>query len=191
MLLAAAVAVFAAIHLVPAIPSLKAAAVARAGRAWNALFGLASTASLVLIVLAWRSAERVQVYAPPAWGRHANFTLMFAAFVLIGVFLFRGRWRQRLRFPLALAVLLWATGHLLANGDSAAITLFGGLFLYAAVHLALGLSHGVRPSSEVRDGHDALGLFAALALYGVMIQMHEYLIGVKLFSIDALSGLVN
>lgn len=187
MLLALSVALFAAIHLIPAFPATKARVQAGLGKAYGPAFGIASTLSLVLIVLAWTGADRAAVYDPPDWGFRANLALSFLAFLLVGIFIFRGRLRQIVRLPLAIAVILWATGHLVANGDSASVILFGGLLAYGAVHLAAGISQGYRPTPEVRQGHDALSILAGIALYGVMIQLHAHLIGVPLFSIHDLA----
>ncbi len=184
MLLLFAVALFAVIHLIPAFPPLKARFRDKLGKAYGMLFAIGSTLSLVLIVLGWQMADRSQIYDPPTWGFAANLAFSFVAFLLIGVFLFRGKARQLLRLPLAMAVVLWATGHLLANGDQASLILFGGLLAYAAAHLIAGFTQGFRPSPEVRTGHDAIALFVGVALYGVMIQMHQHIIGVALFSIQ-------
>jgi uncharacterized membrane protein len=187
MLLALSVALFALVHLIPAFPALKARVKTALGKAYGPAFGIASVLSLVLIVLAWQGADRSPVYEPPQWGFRANLILSFVAFLLVGIFAFRGRLRQVLRLPLAMAVIMWSTGHLLANGDVASVILFGGLLAYGAVHLLGGLASGFRPSVDVRQGHDLLSLLAGIALYGVMIQLHAHLIGVALFSIDDMS----
>ncbi len=183
MLLFFAVALFAVLHLVPAFPSLKARLKDRFGKAYGMLFAVGSILSLVLIVVGWQMADRAAVYDPPAWGFRANLALSFVAFLLLGVFLFRGKARQFLRLPLAMGVVLWATGHLLANGDQASVILFGGMLVYGATHLAAGFAQGFRPSPEVRQGHDVIALFVGVALYSVMIRMHEHVTGVALFSI--------
>ncbi len=118
ILLALGVALFSALHLIPALPELKATVIARVGqRAYGPVFGVASIVALALIVMGWRVSDFVPVYEPAAWGRHANFGLTLVGFICLGIFLFRGALRQRLRFPMGIAVLFWATGHLLANGD--------------------------------------------------------------------------
>ncbi len=184
MLLLFAVSLFAVLHLVPAFPPLKTRIKDALGKKYGMLFGAGSILSLVLIVIGWQMADRGFVYDPPVWGFRANLALSFLAFLLLGVFLFRGRARQVLRLPLAMGVVLWATGHLLANGDQASVILFGGMLVYGATHLAAGLAQGFKPSPEVRQGHDAISLFVGVALYGVMIQMHPYVTGVALFSIQ-------
>jgi len=182
-LLAIAVLAFALIHLVPAVPPAKARLRQALGRAYGPVFAIAATLALVLIVVGWQAAGYVAVYEPPLRARQATVGLLLLAFLCLGIFLFRGRLRQHLRFPLAIAVMLWGIGHLLASGDLASLILFGGLFAYAAAHLALGLSHGIKPSPEVRAGHDILSLIAGVALYVAMVQLHPVLIGVPVLSL--------
>lgn len=182
IVLAFGVVLFAVLHLIPAVPGLKARLKAQSGeRLYGPLYGAASLAALVVIVLGWRASPFVPAYEPPAWGAHANYLFTLVAFIGLGTFLFRGRLRQVLRFPLGFGVMFWATGHLFANGDARSLILFGGMLLYALAHVGLGFANGVRPSPEVRGGHDLLGIFSGIALYGVMSQLHVIVIGVPVF----------
>lgn len=184
IVLALGVALIALMHLAAAVPSLKSRLKARVGeRAYGPVFGIASLAGVAIIVAGWRMSDFVAVYDAPEWGRHANFTFTLVAFICLGIFLFRGSLRQRLRFPLAIGVMFWATGHLFANGDLASLILFGGLLAYAVAHFALGVANGVRPSPEVRSGHDLVSIVIGVALYGMMTQLHDVLIGVPVFQI--------
>ena len=111
ILLVLGVSLLAALHL----PQVKPAIVARAGQGGLApALGAISIVALLLIVTGWRLSDFVPVYKPPVWGRHANFGLSFLAFLCLGIFLFRGRLRQILQFPMGIAVGLWSVGHLLA-----------------------------------------------------------------------------
>ena len=184
ILLALGVLLMSALHLVPAVPALKARVQVTVGeRAYGPAFGLAALAALVIVILGWRLSAFVPVYVPPSWGAHANFLLTFIGFLSLGIFLFRGKLRQVLRFPMGLAVIFWAAGHLLANGDLASLILFGGFLLYAILHIVLAAGQGIRPSSETRQGHDLLSLLAGTALYGVMTQLHPVLIGVPILTL--------
>lgn len=178
-LLAVAVLAFSLVHLIPAVPPVKARLQEALGRAYGPLFGGAATLSLLLIIFGWWASGFVAVYEPPMWMRQLTVGLLLLAFLCLGVFLFRGRLRQHLRFPLAIGVMLWGIGHLFANGDLASVILFGGLTAYGATHLVLGLAHGVRPTADVRSGHDVLSLIAGVALYIAMVQLHPVLIGVS------------
>ena len=181
-LLGLAVAFFAVVHLIPALPPLKAALASRCGRWWGPVYGAAASLGLLAIILAFRAAPFVAVYEPPAWGRMATLSLMALAFMLLGVFLFRGRLRLALRFPLAIAVMGWGTAHLFANGDGASLILFGGLALYGLAHFALGWAGGLRPEGEPRGGHDLMAPLAGLALYVAMVQLHPVIIGVPVLA---------
>ena len=173
------------LHLVAAVPALKARIKARVGdKAYGSLFGIASVIGIVLIVLGWRASDFVFVYDPPSWGRHANYLLTLIAFIFLGIFLFRGSWRQKVRFPMAFAAIFWATGHLLANGDMASLILFGGFLIYAVLHIVIGTVNGVRPSPVVREGHNLLSVLRGIALYGIMTQLHMALIGVPVFQLS-------
>lgn len=171
-------------HLVAAVPLLKARVKARVGeRAYGPVFGMASLIGVFIIVLGWRASDFVPVYDPPEWGRHANFGLTLIAFIFLGIFMFRGSWRQKVRFPMACAIIFWAAGHLLANGDQRSVILFGGLLAYAVLHIIIGTLNGVRPSPVVREGHNLLAVLAGIALYGVMAQAHGALIGVPVMQL--------
>jgi uncharacterized membrane protein len=188
ILLVLGLAAFACIHLQSAIPRLDERWRSRLGQRYRPLFGLLLVLALAVIVFGWRLSPFVPVYDPPAWGRYVTFLLVLLAFFCVGIFLFRGRFRQALRFPLALGIILWGMGHLFANGDAASLILFGGMIAYAVAHVALGMAYGVRPSPDVRPGHDTLSLLAGFALYGVMTQLHPVLIGVPILDLGSLSA---
>ena len=188
ILLAAGVAGFAIVHLILAIPRIKHACIERFPRAfWPMLTSL--LAILVgAMIWGWHESEVTSLYEPPAGGRYVTFLLVFAAFLCLGIFLFRGRLRQTLRFPLAIGVILWGVGHLFANGDLATLILFGGMSAYGATHVALGLANGMRPSPEMRTGHDVLSLLIGAALFGAMTQLHPVLTGMPVIDLGSWGG---
>lgn len=183
--LAAGVLLFALLHGVAAVPRWKSYITSLMGERWyGPVFVLASVFAIAVIVLGWRSSSFVAVYDPPAWGWYVNYVLTFIGFLCVGIFLFRGSLRQRLRFPMGIATVFWAVGHLFANGDLAGLILFGGLLLGSVAHMAVAMSNGIRPSPEVRMGHDGLSFIFGAALYGIMTQLHPTIIGVPIFAIS-------
>jgi uncharacterized membrane protein len=183
-LLVLALVVFGYIHLIPALPDLKSDLKHRVGKAYGPLYGVASLASLVLMIAALRHADRIDLYAPPMWGRHANFGLTLAGFLCLGIFLFRGSWRATLRYPMALAIMFWGVGHLLANGDLATVVFVVGLMGLAALQVLLHSRLVPVVTLAPRDGHNLLSLLFGVALYGLMAQLHGVLIGVPVFNIS-------
>ena len=183
ILLGLGVALFALCHLTLAVPQANDALRRRFGKIYSAGFGFFSLIPLVLIVLGWRMSPFVPVYEPLPWGRIVTYILVLLGFLCLGVFLFRGRLRQRLRFPLAWAVVFWSIGHLFANGDAASLILFGGMLIYALAHLGLGVANGIRPSPVVRQGHDVVSILIGAALCGVAAQLHPLFAGVPIVSL--------
>ncbi len=178
LMLAAAIALFGITHVVPASPALKARVKALLGHAYLPAFIIMSVLTTGLVAWLWATAPFIPLYAPPPWGPHVTFLLMFLAFLLFGVFLFPCRLKRFFRLPFAYVVLLWGTGHLLANGDAATVTLAAGMMLVAAILLVLALKNGVRP--EARDGLalDLAALLTGTILYLAMAMFHGVLIGV-------------
>jgi uncharacterized membrane protein len=184
ILLGLGVVLFALCHLTLAVPQANEAVRRRFGKFYGPGFGLLSLLPLVLIILGWRMSPFIPVYDPPSWGRIATFVLVAVAFVCLGIFIFRGSLRQRLRFPLAWAVIFWSLGHFFANGDAASLVLFGGMLIYAVAHLALGMANDIRPSAVVRQGHDVVSILIGLALYGVVAQLHALFTGVPVVTLS-------
>ncbi len=50
--------------------------------------------------------------------------------------------------------------------------------------MAVAMANGIRPTPEVRIGHDGLSLIFGAALYGIMTQLHPAIIGVPIFAIS-------
>ncbi len=90
--------------------------------------------SLVLMIIGYRGAEFVYVWAPPSFMVHINNLLMLLALWVFGSSAAKGAkiWpANKIRHPQLTAVKIWALGHLLVNGDLASIILFGGLLGWA------------------------------------------------------------
>ena len=109
----------------------------RMGDAGKGLVALLSVLGVVAMVIGYRAAETWAVWAPPAFLTHVNNLLMVVAFYLFGVGAAKGTTAGWLRHPQLTAVMVWATVHLLVNGDTASIVLFGGLFVWAAVEVVV------------------------------------------------------
>jgi uncharacterized membrane protein len=183
-LLAACIFLFGIVHLNTAIPKWRDHARQTFGKAYGPVYGISSLLLLIACLWAFRGAAVELLYEPPTWGRHANFGLSLIGFVLLGIFLFRGSWRNRLKYPMALGVSIWALGHLLANGDTRTTLLFGGLALFAILHAILKSRSGVFVPSEVRQGHNLMSVLAGVALYGLAAQLHVIIAGVPLVTLQ-------
>lgn len=97
---------------------------------------LLSVLGLVLIGVGfhnYRAAGYIAVWDPPVWTRHLALTLVWLAFVCLAAAYLPGHIRAKAKHPMLLAVKIWATAHLLANGDLGSILLFGSFLAWAVV----------------------------------------------------------
>ena len=155
---------------------------------WMGLTALVALAGLVLIVHGYATARAapVVVWSPPVWTRHAAGLLTLPAFVLLAAAYVPGsRLRARVGHPMVLGIVLWAAGHLLANGTLADLVLFGAFLGWAAASFvagrrrdrAAGTAPGVGPAWR-----DAVVVgIGLLAWAAFAFWLHAALLGVRPF----------
>lgn len=137
-LLILGVALWALVHLFPALaPARRTALNERLGQRYRGLFSLLILISLALIVIGWRSTIPVLVYPPQIWGRHLAYLLVLIAFVLFAAAKSENNIRRLVRHPMLTAVVIWAVGHLFANGDIRSLILFSGMGVWAIAEMML------------------------------------------------------
>ena len=80
------------------------------------------------------------------------------------------------------SIALWALVHLLANGDLAALLLFGGFGLYALYAMWSQNRRGVRPTQTRRAIAGDIGtIVAGLVSYALLLKFHASLFGVAVW----------
>jgi uncharacterized membrane protein len=139
-------------------------------------------AALVLIVLGWRSADPAGVYAPPPWGRSLTLLLMAVAVVLFAAAGPPTNIKRVIRHPQLTGILVFAVGHLLANGDSRSLVLFGGLALWAILEIGfINRRDGARePPAASPVSVDVRVVVSGLVVYALLIWLHPWIAGVRL-----------
>lgn len=172
-------------HLVPAAaPALKSGTMNRFGEnAWKGVFSLSMLIAITLIVRGWKAAAPELLYLPPDWGRHATALLVLVGFVLFFAPYPPNNLKRLLRHPQLTGVALWGFGHLLANGETRSVVLFGTFATWALLEIVLiNRRDGPRtapPSAPIRN--DVLLVLGALAAYALMAGVHAWLFGVSPF----------
>lgn len=131
---------FLGVHsLMIAAPGLRASLVGRLGEGpFKGLYALASLAAFALIVIGYGAArgDTVVLWNPPTWARHVTVTLVLIAFVLLAAYGGPpGRIKPAVRHPMVVGTILWAIGHLLANGTLADLVLFGAFLAWGVADL--------------------------------------------------------
>ncbi len=128
------VALWAGAHLFKSLWPKRRAAMGESGKG---IIALALLASIVVMVLGYRSADYIHVWTPPSFLTHLNNLLMLLAVYLFAASVLKPRITRMIRHPQLTAVKTWAVAHLLVNGTMAGIILFGGLLAWAVVTVIL------------------------------------------------------
>lgn len=182
LLLVAGLLAFFVIHALPVwAPALRMGLATKLGRwPWMGLFSILSIASLWVATLGWSSTIPTFLYDLGPGVQHLNLLLMPIALALFVAPYARSHLRLYVRNQQYTAVKIWAVGHLLANGDSRSLILFGS-FLIWAVLMVIGVKKRdgayVKPTDSWRAGDIATAAIALGATYFVA-SMHPSWFGV-------------
>lgn len=172
-------------HLFPAtLPATRNALRARLGdKPYRGLFSLVILASLVLIVIGWRNTAPTPVYAPPLAPGPIISVLMLVALFLFFAAKTQGNVKRVIRHPQMSAVIVWGSTHLLVNGDSRSVALFGSLTAWAVLEILL---INRRDGARVRPGpaparQDLIPLGLGTVVFAVLANFHALLFGMPAF----------
>lgn len=180
--------IFLGMHLIRVVaPGFRAGIIESRGKGtWMGIYAILSLIGLCLIIYGFGQArsETGMLYDPPVFLRHIALLLMLFAFILLAAgFLPAGRIAVAVKHPQVLSIKIWALAHLLANGETSSVLLFGS-FLAWAVILRISLKRRERAGERVlpvfKSGiNDVFAVVIGLVAYVLFVwKLHEWLIGV-------------
>lgn len=178
------VALWCVTHLIPSMaPGLRGRLMSIGEGPYKGLFALTIVGSLLLIIFGWRAAVPSMVYAEPDWGRVVNMATMLIGLILFAAAFLKTNIKRYLRHPQLTAVLLWSVGHLLANGDSRSVILFGAMGVWSVIAmLAINRRDGAWQKPEsVPVGRDLVPVIIGVVFYAVLGWVHPYIAGISIY----------
>lgn len=185
LVLLAGLAVFFAIHLVRVMaPGFYASKVQGEGAlVWRGLYTVVSLTGLILIGLGWGlyRPDAPELFTPPDWGSHVALLLVLVAFILItAAYLPRGRIKAALGHPMITGIVLWAAGHLVANGDFASLLVFGCFLIYGLWY-RIAIAHRFSQADKnIRASSDLIAAVGGAAVFFLTTYwIHPWLFGVS------------
>lgn len=183
-LLIAGLFLWTAVHFVPSIGTgLKQQWINHLGKKGYAIsFAALIILALIFIVFGWRSSTPSHLYLAPDIVRHIAMLLMVPAFVLFGAAKYTTRIKRFIRHPQLTGVMVWAAAHLLLNGDTRSVVLFGWLGIWALVETFLinnREGQWVKPAAP-GWGTEAKGLLISVAIFVAAVFLHPYFAGVPI-----------
>ena len=185
-ILIAGVILWSVTHLLPSVlPDVRTQLMDRLGAApFKGLFAIDIVLALVLIIFGWRAAEVVALYPPPFPVGPWVLLLMLISMVLFVASSISNNIRRQIRHPQMTAVVIWSLAHLLTNGDSRSVVLFGGLGIWAVLEiLFINRRDGAwqKPPAVPRS-RDLVTLFVAGLAFTVLVYFHGSLFGPSLLA---------
>ena len=164
-------------------PGWRDAAVAHYGEGpYKGAYSIVAIGGLVLIVWGFARTwnDPVFLYTPPGWGRHLVMALMAPALILAFASVFAaGGIKRYVGHPLLSATMLWAVGHILANGDLGGIVLFVAFLVWSVVDW-MAQPAADRPARSAFNTWDIASVAVGLLFYVALIAgLHYWLFGVS------------
>ncbi|WIY52377.1 NnrU family protein [Devosia sp. YIM 151766] len=150
---------FLALHSVPAVPAIRTTLIQLLGRrAYLVLYSLVSLLALAWVFHAALRLDYIELWPPAPWQAWTTLILSpLALFLLIAGLIspnpasisFRGKGGAGAitaitRHPVLWGFILWAFGHVIANGDLRSLLLFGSFTLFAVFGIAMAERRGRR-----------------------------------------------
>lgn len=181
--------VFIGTHLFTTRREARANLIARIGEnPYKALYSLLSLIGLVLIgygFARYRATGWIDVWYPPVWTKHLAAALVWPAIIFFVAAYVPGKIKTTLKHPMLVGVKLWATAHLIANGDLGSIVLFGSLLAWA-VFDRISVKRRTDPSGlQIPNGgvrNDIIAVVVGTLVYVALgLWFHPAVIGVPVF----------
>jgi len=151
-------------------------------KVYKLLFAVLMFTALALIIFGWRSTVPSYLYQLPGFTRHIAMLLVLFAFILFGASNYPTRIKRFIRHPQLTAVIVWSFAHLMLNGDSRSVLLFGGMGLWAILEIIfINRREGEWVKQPVPGwARELRGLAISLVVFVVVVMLHPYIAGVSI-----------
>lgn len=138
------------------------------------LVALALLLSVVLMVIGYRGAETTFLWERTSWSTPLNNLLMVIAFYFVTPGPQKGALFYRMRHPMLTGFLIWVVAHLLVNGDTASLVLFGGLgaWALASIFVINRAEPAWTPNDKGTLSKDLMFLAISVLLVGIIGAIH-------------------
>ncbi len=158
-------------------PDARAAMDGKMGNGAKGVIALVLLLSVVLMVIGYRGADATYFWDRSAATTGINNLLMLVAVALYGLGNSKSRLRAKMRHPMLWGTVIWAVAHLLVNGDTASLVLFGGLAIWALAEMQV-INRAVHSYVPYDGGNVAgdvrLGIIT-LVVFSVISGIHIWL----------------
>ena len=177
-------AIWSIVHFIPSLAQpLKFKWQAALGeKGYKASFAIIVVISLLLIVFGWRSSTPEYLYSLPTFTKHIAMLMMVFAFILFGAAKYQTRIKRFIRHPQLTSIIVWASAHLMLNGDSRSVVLFSTMGIWAILEIILINKREAAWNKPATPsiGLELRGLAISIVMLIVVVMLHPYIAGVSI-----------
>lgn len=147
------------------------------GEKGKGIVAIASVVAIVLMVIGYRSADGMVFWGRNSMGAGINNLLMIFAVYLFAASGKGTRITRWVRHPQLTAVVVWSVAHLIVNGDTPSIVLFGGLGIWAVAEMiTLNNAQGPRGAFHAPPiKSEGIAVVATLVVFSIVAAIHVWL----------------
>ena len=183
-LLICGILVFTILHLSLGIaPGIKNSIISSMGvKTWRGIFSFLAIGSILMIILGWRSTPVEYAYVPPNGLRHLTMLLMLVAFILFGAAKGVTDIQRVIRHPMMTAVFVWAVAHLLSNGETRSLILFGSFLVWVVLQTHFANKRDgewIKPDPAPMK-RTLKNMIISIVVFVVFFALHKYFTGISL-----------
>lgn len=167
------------IHLASAVVKVRNHLIMVLGRPlYFTIYATVSTVGLLLIIFAYWQRELIEIYAVSEWAIIVNRQVMLLAIWLLVSQFFNGYIKKFSKVPLLIAIIIWAFGHLLANGDLYSVVLFSGFLIYGLLAVYFKFKNEII-AHDYHYKNDIRAFFIGFIAYLVIGYLHYTIAGIN------------
>jgi len=172
--------IFFGMHLIPSFAGFRRMIISKTGeKRYKVIYSIFSLLGIILIIYGMSIATFQPIWNPPVWSKNVVIITMPLSFYLFAAADMKSNIKRFFRHPMLLGATLWSGTHLLANGDLAAILLFGSFCAFSLFGIFSANMRGAAKQEKVYPfTRDAATVLASLVAYGIFVlYIHPHLIG--------------
>jgi uncharacterized membrane protein len=164
-------------HLVPNIAGVRAGLVSVLGEKVYMLgYTILSLIGIILMFMGRSSADFELLWVAPEWLKIVTMIFMFTSLYCLLAMFMATNLKRWVHHPMLTFMLLFGVGHLLSNGDVAALVFFGSLAIFSLFKIiSLSKRGPAEDFTGVSLGKDLIVLAATFVVYIAVIYAHPYL----------------
>ncbi len=166
--------VFFGVHLLPVFGDLRGRLIERHGEPiYKTAFAVVSAIGFVMMLYGRGGMPFVPVFTPPDFSRALAMIVMLPAFVLLVAAYFPCNIRRWVGHPMLIAIFLWSSVHVLANGDRSSLMLFGAFLIYSVIDWISVQKRPVKPMATFNPARDFVVVVVGVIAYVLVFRLHE------------------